>query len=94
MPDAPTPNATPSSDEFDAVESDAPYRPRHQRAIRVGSFGIIVAIVFGLLLWARFVIITGHPRTAIAEPPAAAAPGAPLHAAPGAAPAHAGVPTP
>ncbi len=27
-------------------------------------------LAFGLLLWARFLLVTGHPRTAIAEPPA------------------------
>ncbi len=25
-------------------------------------------IAFGLLLWARFLLVTGHPRTAIADP--------------------------
>jgi hypothetical protein len=28
-------------------------------------------LAFGLLLWARFLLVTGHPRTAIAEPPVA-----------------------
>jgi hypothetical protein len=28
-------------------------------------------VVFGLLLWARFLLVTGHPRTAIADPPQA-----------------------
>lgn len=32
------------------------------------SVGLVV-VVFGLLLWARFLLVTGHPRTAIAEPP-------------------------
>lgn len=27
-----------------------------------------VMLAFGLLLWARFILVTGHPRTAIAEP--------------------------
>lgn len=31
---------------------------------------LVVALAFGLLLWARFLLVTGHPRTAIAEPPA------------------------
>lgn len=29
-----------------------------------------VIVAFGLLLWARFILVTGHPRTAIATPPA------------------------
>lgn len=28
-------------------------------------------VAFGLLLWARFLLVTGHPRTAIADPPQA-----------------------
>jgi hypothetical protein len=31
-------------------------------------------LVFGLLLWARFLLVTGHPRTAIAEPEARSTP--------------------
>jgi hypothetical protein len=27
-------------------------------------------LAFGLLLWARFLLVTDHPRTAIAQPPA------------------------
>lgn len=30
----------------------------------------LVVLVFGLLLWARFILVTGHPRTAVADPPA------------------------
>ncbi len=30
----------------------------------------LAVLAFGLLLWARFLLVTGHPRTAIAEPPA------------------------
>ncbi|MFN7021943.1 MAG: hypothetical protein ACK4WH_11535, partial [Phycisphaerales bacterium] len=46
-------------------------------AIRLSHLGLLV-LVFGLLLWARFLLVTGHPRTAIADPPAAAQPA--LHA--------------
>jgi hypothetical protein len=31
-------------------------------------------LFFGLLLWARFILVTGHPRTAVAEPQQPAAP--------------------
>ncbi len=48
------------------------------RSHRLG--GLVVAIVFGLLLWAKLLLVTNHPRTAIAdpapEPAPAAAPGA------------------
>ena len=30
----------------------------------------LVACCFGLLLWARLILVTSHPRTAIAEPAA------------------------
>lgn len=30
---------------------------------------LLPVMVLGLLLWARFVLITGHPRTATAVPP-------------------------
>lgn len=33
----------------------------------------LVVLVFGLLLWARFLLVTGHPRTALAQPAHAAA---------------------
>lgn len=33
------------------------------------KLGLVVA-VFGLLLWARFLLVTGHPRTAVADPAA------------------------
>lgn len=33
------------------------------------SFFTLAVLAFGLLLWARFLLVTGHPRTAIAEPP-------------------------
>lgn len=35
--------------------------------VRVSGFGLVCA-VFGLLLWARFLLVTGHPRTAMAVP--------------------------
>ncbi|MBL8763860.1 MAG: hypothetical protein JNM07_06285 [Phycisphaerae bacterium] len=34
---------------------------------RIGAL-LLIAALLGLLLWARLVIVTGHPRTAIAEP--------------------------
>jgi hypothetical protein len=30
---------------------------------------LLIAAVFGLLLWARLLLVTNHPRTAIADPP-------------------------
>lgn len=36
----------------------------------VTYFGLVV-VCFGLLLWARLILVTGHPRTATAEPGAA-----------------------
>lgn len=35
------------------------------------SFFALAVLALGLLLWARFLLVTGHPRTAIAEPPRA-----------------------
>lgn len=35
--------------------------------IRLSHLGLLV-LVFGLLLWARFLLVTGHPRTAVADP--------------------------
>ncbi|MCC6323043.1 MAG: hypothetical protein IT438_16585 [Phycisphaerales bacterium] len=40
-------------------------------SIKLSHLGLLV-LVFGLLLWARFLLVTGHPRTAIADPPAQA----------------------
>lgn len=34
---------------------------------RLTHLGLLV-LVFGLLLWARFLLVTGHPRTALADP--------------------------
>lgn len=31
---------------------------------------LAVAVVFGLLLWAKLLLVTGHPRTALADPDA------------------------
>lgn len=28
----------------------------------------LMVLVFALLLWARFLLVTGHPRTAVADP--------------------------
>ncbi len=35
--------------------------------IRSSSFGVAL-VAFGLLLWARLLLLTGHPKMAIAEP--------------------------
>ncbi len=51
-----------------ASESRAGFWHRPQ----VARLGLVV-LVFGLLLWARFILVTGHPRTAVADPPAAQA---------------------
>jgi hypothetical protein len=40
------------------------------RQLKLSVFACAV-LAFGLLLWARFLLVTGHPRTAIAEPPVA-----------------------
>lgn len=51
--EAPTPLSTP------ALAS-------HRRS-RVVALGAVV-VVFGLLLWAKLLLVTGHPRTALADP--------------------------
>ncbi len=45
--------------------------PARSGPIRVSMFACVL-LAFGLLLWARFILVTGHPRTAIAEPEAPA----------------------
>lgn len=37
------------------------------RRLKVSVFACAV-LAMGLLLWARFLLVTGHPRTAIADP--------------------------
>jgi hypothetical protein len=37
--------------------------------VRLSLFGLAVA-AFGLLLWARLILVTGHPRIATADQPA------------------------
>ncbi len=37
------------------------------RRLKVSVFACAL-LAFGLLLWARFLLVTGHPRTAIADP--------------------------
>lgn len=44
------------------------------RTLRITAFGLAV-LALGLLLWVRFLIVTDHPRTAIAHPAAQAAAG-------------------
>ena len=46
-------------------------KPKKPRALPLTAFGVAV-VAMGLLLWARFLLVTGHPRTAIANPPVAA----------------------
>ncbi len=36
------------------------------------TFVAVIAVAFGLLLWARLILVTGHPRTATAAPGAKA----------------------
>jgi hypothetical protein len=38
-----------------------------RRIRRLTAFGAM-CVLLGLLLWARFLLVTGHPRTALAEP--------------------------
>lgn len=35
--------------------------------LKISVFACAI-LAFGLLLWARFLLVTGHPRTAIADP--------------------------
>ncbi|MBL0870398.1 MAG: hypothetical protein IBJ18_07480 [Phycisphaerales bacterium] len=42
---------------------------KHFSRRRTGYFGAAV-LAMGLLLWARFLLITGHPKTAMATPEA------------------------
>jgi hypothetical protein len=53
------------------AESPTPARSRVriQRWLPATGFGVAM-LAFGLLLWARFILVSGHPRTAIADPPA------------------------
>jgi hypothetical protein len=46
------------------------FRPTRGKGkwLRPSLFGVAL-LAFGLLLWARFLLVTGHPRTAIADPP-------------------------
>lgn len=42
-------------------------RRRLSGHVRVTGFGLCV-LALGLLIWARLMLVTSHPRTAIAEP--------------------------
>jgi hypothetical protein len=42
-------------------------KPRSRSPFR-STAPILVAVVFGLLLWAKLLLVTNHPRTAIADP--------------------------
>jgi len=52
------------------MPSDLETKLGRAREMRLSIFAIVL-LAFGLLLWARFLLVTGHPRTAIAEPRAA-----------------------
>lgn len=54
-----------------------------RRRLRLGGLAVAV-LALGLLLWARLILVTGHPRTAIAKPEPAKAPAAVKPAAPAA----------
>lgn len=63
-PDGDSRMHTPAEDHPRPLKST---RVEHVK-LRVTLFGVAVGAI-GLLLWARFLIVTNHPRTAIAEPP-------------------------
>ncbi len=44
-------------------------KSRLQRHVHMTGFGVCV-LAMGLLIWARLMLVTSHPRTAIAEPQA------------------------
>lgn len=46
-------------------------RSCHWGGLRVTAFGL-AACALGLLLWSRLILVTNHPRTAIAQPEASA----------------------
>ncbi len=48
-----------------------------RRRLTFGLFGVAV-LAMGLLLWARLVLVTGHPRMALAEPKGQAGAGSQL----------------
>jgi hypothetical protein len=55
-----------NSDEHSTTELPGP-RARAGTRLRVSAFGVTVAAV-AMLLWARLILVTGHPRTAVADP--------------------------
>lgn len=60
----------PGSDKLGSNQRGSDSRPSSARPQAL-VFGLAV-LAIGLLFWARFIIVTNHPRTAIAEPAAAA----------------------
>jgi hypothetical protein len=50
------------------IDSTSP-AARPPRAFRRPTMFAFAVLAMGLLLWARFLLVTGHPRTAIADPP-------------------------
>lgn len=55
-----------SSDDRSTVDLPVA-RARSGTRLRVSAFGVTVAAV-AMLLWARLILVTGHPRTAVADP--------------------------
>ena len=59
------------NDQLSTGESSETTRPcpmaRVCCGMKLSHLGLLV-LVFGLLLWARFLLVTGHPRTAMADP--------------------------
>jgi len=58
---AETPESSVASPACDAAACRCPF-------VRFRHIGLVL-VAFGLLFWARFLLVTGHPRTAIADPP-------------------------
>ncbi|HPO94066.1 MAG TPA: hypothetical protein PL072_11400 [Phycisphaerales bacterium] len=64
-----SPQAVPTSETGAADEhAPIPSRVRRFRAhVRITGFGLCV-LALGLLIWARLMLVTNHPRIAVAEP--------------------------
>lgn len=55
---------------MDNFEPRAPGRSTLPR-LRITLLGVAM-LAFGLLIWSRLLLVTNYPKTAIADPPAAA----------------------
>lgn len=75
------------------MDRAAPPSRRSAIRVRVSAFGVAV-LALGMLLWARFLIITNYQRTAYAEPAAQASDAPAKPARPAAQADHAAAPTP